>query len=58
MTENKTTMNTEARQAYEPVQVKVTKVTTQGILCQSGGEDPFTGSIVDMGRAEGSWTTE
>ena len=51
-------MNTEARQAYEPVQVKVTKVTTQGILCQSGGEDPFTGSIVDMGRVEGSWTTE
>ena len=29
-------INDQARQAYEPVQVKVTKVTPQGILCQSG----------------------
>ena len=37
MKENKTTMNTEVRQAYEPVKVKVMKVTPQGVLCASGG---------------------
>ena len=30
-------INNEPRQEYEPVQVKLTKVTPQGILCQSGG---------------------
>lgn len=39
MTKNKTTMNTEVRQAYEPVKVKVMKVSPQGVLCQSGGDD-------------------
>ena len=51
-------ISNQARQAYEPVQVKVTKVTPQGILCQSGGGDSFTGGISEMSRTPGSWTTE
>ena len=51
-------INDQARQVYEPVQVKVTKVTPQGILCQSGGGDSFTGGISEMTRTPGSWTTE
>ena len=41
-------INKEARQAYEPVRVKVTSVTPQGILCQSGG--------VTMGVGLGSYS--
>lgn len=40
MTDNKTTMNTEVRQAYESVKVKVMKVTPQRVLCGSGGTGP------------------
>ena len=29
--------DTQVRQEYEPVSVKVMKVTPQGVLCQSGG---------------------
>ena len=36
MKENKTTMNAQARTAYEPVSVRVVKVTPQGVLCASG----------------------
>ena len=49
MKENKN-INNQARQAYEPVQVKVTKVTPQGILCQSGGGDE--GTIVSISSYE------
>lgn len=37
MKKNKTTMSVPVRQGYEPVEVKVQKVTPYGILCQSGG---------------------
>ena len=52
MKENKN-INNQARQAYEPVQIKVTKVTLQGILCQSGGgEDSHKveGGLTDYNR--------
>ena len=29
--------DTQVRQEYEPVSVRVLKVTPQGVLCQSGG---------------------
>ena len=48
MKENKN-INDQARQAYEPVQVKVTKVTPQGILCQSGGVQ-VTGGLTEYNR--------
>lgn len=37
----------QARAAYEPVQVKVTKVTPQGILCQSGGLESDFNSLYE-----------
>ena len=51
MKENKN-INDKARQAYEPVQVKVTKVTPQGILCQSGGGESreVTGGLTEYTR--------
>ena len=51
MTENKTTVNTAVRQTYEPVSVKVMKVTPQGVLCQSGGvEREVTGGLTEYTR--------
>ena len=43
MKENKTTMNAQARTEYEPVSVRVVKVTPQGVLCASGSLDPEAG---------------
>ena len=45
MKENKTTMNAQARTEYEPVSVRVVKVTPQGVLCQSSLEDGLMMSI-------------
>ena len=41
MKENKTTMNAQARTEYEPVSVRVVKVTPQGVLCQSAMIDAY-----------------
>ena len=49
MKEIKTTKKTEAHEAYEPVKVEVLKVTTQGILCASGGEQ-VNGGLQSYGR--------
>ena len=43
MKENKTTMDAQARTAYEPVSVRVVKVTPQGVLCQSSPESQVLG---------------
>ena len=43
MKENKTTMNAQARTEYEPVSVRVVKVTPQGVLCQSSPESQVLG---------------
>ena len=45
--------NNQARQAYEPVQVKVTKVTPQGVLCQSPTFEEI-GPIETMDRYDGT----
>ena len=54
MKEIKTTMNTRVRAEYEPVSVRVLKVTPQGVLCQSGGGG-FKGMLGSMSRTGGSW---
>ena len=43
--------DTQFRQEYEPVNVRVMKVTPQGVLCQSGGvEREVTGGLTEYTR--------
>ena len=38
-------IDAQVRKEYEPVKVKVMKVTPQGVLCQSGGGGGLKGSL-------------
>ena len=44
-------IDAQVRQEYEPVSVRVVKVTPQGVLCQSGGvEREVTGGLTEYTR--------
>ena len=45
----------QAREKYEPMEIKVMKVTPQGVLCQSGGGGGLKGMLGSMSRTGGSW---
>ena len=42
-------IDAQVRQEYEPVSVRVVKVTPQGVLCQSGGVQ-VTGGLTEYTR--------
>lgn len=42
--------DTQIREEYEPVSVRVLKVTPQGVLCQSSVEREVTGGLMQYNR--------
>lgn len=47
-------IESQTREKYEPMEIEVVKVTSQGILCASGGG--LKGAFGSMSRTSGSWS--